>query len=339
MLNKNNQILTGKTNSLDTDKDKLLEKIKSLKATVKLQEQTIDCKSLTESEMQESEAERVHKEDLENEVRSLQKQVKQLEEHTDALKKFINEMRCENRQSETSLAQRVIQTNLAQRAKLTENIRKLGCEITGWQVRCSELEGVCCNLQKKVTELEKNCETYKIAEKKENGNDQIASLNKMIQQAKEEREVMRTYWTTAKTKYQHEKISHKKTKESLELEKQNLLNCQEQIQDLTKEFEKVAAERDDFEIKTENLTKERNVLQQEIASAQFECQDDDNDGFLLVGKKNKDLNSKSQNSKKVHSKSQSKLNISKSLQTITESNKSENHACCACCFRHYRYCP
>ena len=110
---------------MDTDKDKLLEKIKNLKATVKLQEQTIDCKSLTESEMQESEAERVQKEDLVNEVRSLQKQVKQLDEHTDALKKFINEMRCENRQSENNLAD-----VLAQRVKQTEKIRHLGSEIT-----------------------------------------------------------------------------------------------------------------------------------------------------------------------------------------------------------------
>ena len=203
-------------------------------------------------------------------------------------------------------------------------------EITGWQVRCSELEVVSCNLQQKVTELEKNCETYKIEEKKENATDQFASLNNMIQQAKEEREVMRTYWTTAKTKYQHEKISHKKTKDNLELEKQNLINCLEHIQDLTKEFEKVTGEKDDFEIITDNLTKEMNVLRQEIVSSQFECQDDDNDGFLLVGKKNKDHNSKSQNSKKVHSKSQSKLNVSKSLQTITESNKSGNHACCTC---------
>jgi len=313
-----------------------------LKATIKLQEQAIDCKNLTESESQESEAERVRTEDLVNEVKSLQKQVKQLNDHNDALTKFINEMRCANRQSENNLAD-----VLAQGVKQTEKIRKLESkiskshdfdrmsdeqntnisnlrsEITAWKLRCSELQAIVADLEL--------CETKKTeaTQPKESATDQSFRLNNRIQKIQEESEVYMKYWTTAKTKYQQEKISHKKTKENSELEKRNFKNCQEHMQALNEEFEKVTVERDDFKKEIKNLTKTRNLLEQEIASTRFECEDDD-DGFSLVGKKKKDFNSKSQNSKIVNSKSQNTLSSSKSLQTITESNKSGNHACCTC---------
>jgi len=206
----------------------------------------------------------------------------------------------------------------------------LHSEIEAWKLNCSELTREVCELTKisKTHQISVEHSKAALAVALASAKDIPTDVNKNLQKAQEESEVYMKYWTTAKTKYQQEKISHKKAKENLELEKQNLKICQEHMQALNGEFEKVTVERDDFEKEIKNLTKTRNLLEQEIASTRFECED--NDGFSLVGKKNKKDNSKSQNSKIVHSKSQNTLNSSKSLQTITESNKTGNHACCTC---------
>ena len=77
---------------LDCEKDELLDKINNLKATIKLLEQAIDCKKLTDLEVKESEAESVKKSELVNEVQSLQDQLKQSEDHNDKLKIHIQSL-------------------------------------------------------------------------------------------------------------------------------------------------------------------------------------------------------------------------------------------------------